>query len=120
MHSLSIERGNPHLFLGARRQALGHHALTAAMRRTGFGGTLHGMRAAFSTWAAEKTRHDQHVVELCLAHSISSAVDKAYQRGKLLEKRCRLMNDWSTFCTTQPAAIGDNVVSMVGVADAHK
>jgi integrase len=112
LSSLPIEHGNPHLFLGARKMALGHAALTAALQRTGFGGTLHGMRAAFSTWAAEKTRHERNVVELCLAHTIGNAVERSYQRGELVEKRQRLMNAWGAYCTT--AAIGDNIVTLSG------
>ena len=38
------------------------------------------------------------VVMQALAHTISNAVEAAYRRGDLFEKRRDLMNDWAAFC----------------------
>ena len=49
--------------------------------------TGHGFRPTFRDWAAEKTRYQNNVVEMALAHSIGNAVEAAYRRGDLLDKR---------------------------------
>ena len=36
---------------------------------------------------------------MALAHSVGTSVEKAYRRGDLLEKRKRLMPDWSAYCS---------------------
>jgi integrase len=60
--------------------------------------TVHGFRSSFRDWAAEQTAFPNEVVEMALAHSISTAVEAAYRRGDLFEKRARLMTAWSQYC----------------------
>jgi len=45
------------------------------------------------------------VAEMALAHAIPNAVEAAYRRGDLFEKRRRLMDAWATYCS-RPAATG--------------
>lgn len=59
----------------------------------------HGFRSTFRTWAAEYTHHPREVCEMALAHTLESKVEAAYNRGDLLEKRRKLMEDWSNFLT---------------------
>ena len=59
--------------------------------------TVHGFRSAFRDWAAECTAADHAVIELSLAHKVGSAVERAYARSDLIEKRRRLMEAWSSF-----------------------
>ena len=66
--------------------------------------TLHGFRSTFRDWAAETTAYPNHVVEMALAHQIPDAVEAAYRRGDLFEKRRRLMEDWAKFCGTPGGA----------------
>jgi len=66
--------------------------------------TTHGFRSTFRDWAAETTNHPNHVVEQALAHSIGSAVEAAYRRGDLFDKRRRLMDEWSAYCSSEPQA----------------
>lgn len=40
-------------------------------------------------------------VETALAHSIGSAVEAAYRRGDLFEKRRELMADWGVYCSEE-------------------
>ena len=70
--------------------------------------TVHGFRSSFRDWAAERTSFPREVVEMALAHTIASAVERAYRRGDLLERRVQLMEAWARFCTT-PAAVGEIV-----------
>jgi integrase len=60
--------------------------------------TVHGFRSSFRDWASEETLHEQTVCEMALAHTIDSKVEASYRRGKLLDKRRALMDDWAAFC----------------------
>jgi len=66
--------------------------------------TGHGFRSTFRDWAAEATPYPNHVVEMALAHSIG-AVEAAYRRGDLFEKRQALMADWAAFLARPPAQV---------------
>jgi integrase len=70
--------------------------------------TIHGFRSTFRDWASERTNFPREVAEMALAHTIPSAVEAAYRRGDLFEKRRRLMDSWAAYCST-PAAKGEVV-----------
>lgn len=74
-------------------------ALLAVIKRMGYHDktVVHGLRATFSTWAYEKTNHREDIIEAALSHEFGSQVAQAYNRGDLLEKRLRLMEDWCSF-----------------------
>jgi integrase len=59
--------------------------------------TVHGFRTSFRTWIAEATSFGDDLGELCLAHDKRSAVEKAYQRSDLLDKRREVMSAWAKF-----------------------
>lgn len=63
--------------------------------------TAHGFRSTFRDWAAERTNYAREVAEHALAHKLPDKVEAAYQRGDLLEKRRRMMEDWATFCSQE-------------------
>jgi integrase len=67
--------------------------------------TAHGFRSTFRDWAAEATGYPSHVVEQALAHTIGNAVERAYRRGDLFEKRVALMNDWAAYLLKPPAEV---------------
>ena len=69
--------------------------------------TPHGFRSSFRDWASETTNFPSDVVEMALAHSIKSKVERAYRRGDLLEKRRALMDAWAAYVTAERA---ENVV----------
>ncbi len=72
------------------------------------GVTLHGFRSSFRTWAGENTAYAREVIETALAHRIGDAVEQAYSRGDLFQRRRRLMEDWAAYATgTATAATGD-------------
>jgi integrase len=66
--------------------------------------TVHGLRSTFKDWAAETSSFQNHVVEQALAHAIPTAVEKAYRRGELLEKRRKLIEQWARFCASAPGS----------------
>jgi integrase len=61
--------------------------------------TVHGFRSSFTDWAAERTAYPREVVEMALAHAIGNAVEAAYRRGDLFERRRKLMDAWAGVCT---------------------
>jgi integrase len=77
------------------------NAMSVVLSKLRTGGiTIHGFRSTFRNWAAETTTFPNHVVEQALAHTIGNAVEAAYRRGDLLNKRRELMNAWAEFCTS--------------------
>jgi len=60
--------------------------------------TVHGFRSTFRDWAAEKTDYPREVAEMALAHTVGSAVENAYRRSDLFEKRRQLMGEWAIQC----------------------
>jgi integrase len=68
------------------------------LRSMGRTETVHGFRSAFHDWASEQTTYPNLVIEHALAHTVGSAVERAYRRGDLLDQRRRLMQDWADFC----------------------
>ena len=58
---------------------------------------IHGFRTTFRTWASECTDLPREILEMALAHSVGSAVEQAYSRSDLLNKRIELMRLWSEF-----------------------
>lgn len=71
--------------------------------------TPHGFRSTFRDWAAENTPFENIVVEQALAHTIGNAVEQAYRRGDLLERRRELMQAWANSIGALEA--GANVVA---------
>ncbi|PWJ87808.1 integrase [Mesorhizobium loti] len=71
--------------------------------------TLHGLRSMFRDWAGNETTHEREVAEAALAHSIGNSVEQAYRRSDALDKRRRLMDEWSVYCAQPtPKKVLDN------------
>ena len=93
------ESGSDAVFPGrAAGGFLNQDAMADVLSKLRPGVTVHGMRSAFRTWAEERTSYPNHVLEMALAHAIPNAVEAAYRRGDLFEKRRRLMEEWSRYC----------------------
>ena len=71
---------------------------------------IHGFRSTFRDWAAEQTAFPAELAEMALAHSVGSAVEAAYRRTDLFDKRRKLMDAWAEFCGRP--AVGGKVVAM--------
>lgn len=74
----------------------------------------HGFRSTFRDWCAEATSYPNEVAEQALAHTISNAVEAAYRRGDIMDKRRAMMRDWANYVDVknQPA----NVTSIRSVS----
>ena len=68
----------------------------------------HGFRSTFRDWVSESTGYSSEVAEMGLAHAIGDKVEAAYRRGDLMDKRRRLMEDWSDYLS-RPAGSGEVV-----------
>lgn len=106
MRGLYTEANNDSIFIGQQAgRGLGDRALAEVLERMGRTDiTVHGFRSTFRDWAAEVSHYPNHVVEMALAHAISNAVERAYRRGDLFEKRRQLMQEWAAFCSMRKAA----------------
>jgi integrase len=119
LRSLPRMEGNPLVFPAARGGQLSDMTVSAVMRRMnetdqaeGNPGFLdrvskrpavpHGLRSTFRDWVAEETNFPGEMAEVALAHRISNAVEASYRRGDMIEKRRRMMSDWSAFLIQAP------------------
>jgi integrase len=94
------------VFPGAKEgKALSNMAMSLVLRRMGRADvTVHGFRSTFRDWVAEKTSYPREMAELALAHSVGSAVEEAYFRSDLFDRRRALMQDWATWCGESPTS----------------
>lgn len=80
--------------------AVSNMTLLVVCRRMGENCVPHGFRSTFRDWCAECTDAAPEVAEMALAHQVGNAVEAAYRRGDLLEKRRALMEAWAAFLAT--------------------
>ena len=84
------------MFPAPRGGPLSNMAMAQLLKRMGRPDiTVHGFRSAFRDWAGETTQFGREEVEMALAHTITSATERAYRRGRALEKRRDLMEVWA-------------------------
>ena len=88
------------VFPGLKGKPMSDATMNAVLKRMGRKVTVHGFRSTLKTWASEMTAHHDAAVEMQLAHLAGDAVEQAYQRGDLAEKRELLMADWSNYCSS--------------------
>ena len=87
-----------YVFPGQRKgRPLSNMSMAMTLRRMDLDVTPHGFRSTFRTWAAEMTAFPHDVCEAALAHTQTSAVVAAYQRGDLFRKRRGLMDAWAGY-----------------------
>lgn len=120
---------NPLVFTAPKGGALSDMTLSATMRRlhvadveSGGAGFIdrtskrpavpHGLRSTFRDWIAEKTTFPGDMAETALAHKVSNAVEAAYRRGDMVEKRRQMMAAWAEFLAGH--AIKGKVVQLHG------
>jgi integrase len=97
--NMMTKKQNEYIFSGDRRAALSNMSFLMLLRRMGRRDiTAHGFRSSFRDWVEEKTDAPRAVAEMALAHSIGNAVEAAYRRGDLFEKRRILMSEWEKYC----------------------
>ena len=114
LHSLPRD-GSSIVFAGSRvGRSLSADSLLKLLQRLRPGLTVHGLRSSFRDWAGDRTAYPRDVIEMALAHAIKDKSEAAYRRGDALEKRRRLMQDWSRYCQCTPVKASGNVVALHG------
>lgn len=120
-------KDNPLVFPAPRGGQLSDMTLSATMKRLheadkkaggkGFSDRVskrpavpHGLRSTFRDWVSERTTFPGEMAEVALAHRISNAVEAAYRRGDMIEKRRGMMAAWSNFVAGREGA--GNVVKL--------
>lgn len=112
LRDLPRDKNSDFVFISpmSKGDPLSNMALLATLKRMDRADlTTHGFRSTFRDWAAEITAYPDAVVEMALAHSIGNAVEAAYRRGDLFEKRKRLMADWASYCAAEPRSTAEVV-----------
>jgi integrase len=109
MQVLAHYQGNHHTAEGLVFPGVSKTILLKQLQRVRPGVTVHGFRSTFRDWAAERTAFPHEVCELALAHTVGSAVERAYQRGDMFEKRRQLAEAWARYCAQVEPAAGEVV-----------
>jgi integrase len=109
---------SPLIFPSPTGRALSDMALSELMRgmykRDEFNSKAvpHGFRSTFRDWSAERTSYPDEIRKAASGHTVGDAVQAAYQRSDLLEKRRDLMIGWAEFLdnpsANQAVLIGPN------------
>ena len=100
--SLPRLAGGSKIFPNSSDGALSDSTLSKLMREMlvslpGCSGVPHGFRSSFRDWAAEQTNYPEEIRKTATMHAVGDAVQQAYQRTDLLERRRQLMADWANY-----------------------
>jgi integrase len=100
----ALEDGSGLVFPGTKAgKPLSDMTLSKLVKELGFPVDVHGFRTSFRTWAQERTNFPREVAEAALAHSVGDAVEQAYARSDVFEKRRKMMDAWAAFLAEQRA-----------------
>lgn len=96
-----------YIFEGQKRnRPLSNMAMLMLLRRINVEGvTVHGFRSTFRDWASEVANAPREIAEMSLSHRIGSAVEQAYARSDLVEKRRELLERWSQYVSGNSASV---------------
>ena len=105
----SGDKQSAYVFPSSRGKMLSDMTLNALMKRmhrndvTGFIDKVsgrpavpHGLRSTFRDWVAENDM-SREAAELQLDHKFGSRVERAYYRTDILDRRAKLISNWSAF-----------------------
>lgn len=86
-----------------REKPMSENTVRSALRRLGYQNhemTAHGFRAMARTMLAEQLNVQPEVIEAQLAHAVSDALGRAYNRTTYLEQRVVMMQAWADYLET--------------------
>ncbi|OWY15638.1 integrase [Thioclava sp. F34-6] len=113
LRSLPRLKRSPYVFFAPQGGMLSDMSLSAVMRRmheaevktnqpgfldvrSGRPAVPHGLRSTFRDWAAE-SGEERDLAEIALSHDVGSAVERAYRRSDMLDRRRRMMARWERY-----------------------
>jgi integrase len=83
-----------------RERCMSENTVRGALRRMGYSNdemTAHGFRAMARTMIAERLGVPPEVIEAQLAHAVSDALGRAYNRAQFLDQRRDMMAKWADY-----------------------
>lgn len=86
--------------LTGRDRCMSENTVRTALRRMGYGNddmTAHGYRAMARTMLDERLGVEPGLIEAQLAHNVSDALGRAYNRTQHLEQRRTMMQRWADY-----------------------
>lgn len=92
-------RGAPGELIFKSPTGIALHDTAMRLYVKGRGCSVHGFRSTFTDWAAEHG-YPSELRELALAHATGDAVERAYRRSNMLDKRRPMMQAWTAFATS--------------------
>lgn len=94
----ALDDGSGLVFPGTKTgKPLSDMTLSKLVKELGFPVDVHGFRTSFRTWAQERATFPREVAEAALAHAVGDAVEQAYARSDVFEKRRKMMDAWAAF-----------------------
>ncbi|MEY8143098.1 tyrosine-type recombinase/integrase [Falsihalocynthiibacter sp. CO-5D18] len=94
------------VFVGTKMgKPLSDMTLSKLVKEHGFEVDVHGFRTSFRTWTQEQTNFPREVAEAALAHKLGDAVEQAYARSDLFDKRRIMMESWANFISLSERAV---------------
>lgn len=100
-----LSDGSGLVFPNRTGKAFSDSTLSKLCRENGVNAVPHGFRSSFRDWASERTNAPHAAVEAALAHTIPNAVERAYHRTDLFDRRRTLMDKWAEFLSEKRAKI---------------
>ena len=85
------------VFPAASGNPLSNATYGMLLQRLGVDCVPHGFRSSFRDWASEQTDAPHAVMEAALAHTVPNAVEAAYARSDLFDRRRLLMDAWESY-----------------------
>lgn len=105
LESLPKVAGTDLIFPSPRKNVpLSDMAMSKLMKDMELNGVPHGFRSTFRDWSIEKTNFTREVTERAMAHAVGDKTEASYLRSDVFEKRRKLMEMWSNFCTEMSKA----------------
>lgn len=105
-----LNDGSALVFPGTKQgKSLSDMTLSKLVKELGFAVDVHGFRTSFRTWAQDRTNFPREIAEAALAHLSGDAVERAYARSDVFDKRRKMMGAWAAFIA---APRNDNVVKI--------
>jgi integrase len=109
LERMKAQRISDLIFPGTKENAqLSDMTLSKLLRGLAKNATVHGFRSTFRDWCGEKTDFAREHAEACLAHTLGSAVERAYRRGNGLEHRRRIMSAWENYILNSASPSKEN------------
>jgi integrase len=97
----SMPRDGDYVFPGAKKgRPLSDTVMLKVLDRMGERSVTHGFRSTFRDWGSETGNYPHELLEMAIAHTVGSQVERSYRRGDMLKKRHALMADWCRYCNS--------------------